>query len=146
MRVDNYKLLVWMFVIKLIGCWAFEGPELQRQINQLKKQVQRTERMNRKFRKSISPGLIVMFAGDESDIPDGWQLCDGRSGRPDLRDKFVVGAGYGTSSYNIGDTGGNDAVTLSTSNIPSHSHSITSAGSHKHYSAFQNDCFVSGIF
>jgi len=37
------------------------------------------------------------------DIPVGFSLCNGSNGTPDLRDKFIVGAG---DSYNPADTGG----------------------------------------
>ncbi|MBA7653708.1 hypothetical protein ES703_61565 [subsurface metagenome] len=48
-------------------------------------------------------GMIVVWSGAIVDIPDGWQLCDGTNGTPDLRDNFVRGAG---GIYNPGDTGG----------------------------------------
>jgi len=38
-------------------------------------------------------GIIVLWGGAIVDIPAGWALCDGNSGRPDLQDKFVIGAG-----------------------------------------------------
>jgi hypothetical protein len=37
-------------------------------------------------------GVIVMWSGALSSLPTGWVLCDGRSGTPDLRDRFAVGA------------------------------------------------------
>lgn len=37
--------------------------------------------------------IICIWAGAVVDIPAGWALCDGNGGRPDLRGKFVVGAG-----------------------------------------------------
>lgn len=46
-------------------------------------------------------GIIVIWSGAIADIPAGWSLCDGFNGRPDLRDKFLIGAG---GSYNPGDT------------------------------------------
>jgi hypothetical protein len=51
----------------------------------------------------IPAGVIVMWSGMTDTIPTGWALCDGTSGTPDLRDRFVVGAG---SSYSVDDTGG----------------------------------------
>lgn len=45
--------------------------------------------------------IICLWAGALVDIPSGWSLCDGSGGRPDLRDKFVIGAGL---TYNPDDT------------------------------------------
>ena len=36
-------------------------------------------------------GSIVMYGGDLERLPDGWQICDGSMGTPDLRDKFILG-------------------------------------------------------
>jgi len=46
-------------------------------------------------------GIIVLWGGAIVDIPAGWALCNGNGGRPDLRDKFVVGAG---NTYSPDDT------------------------------------------
>ena len=77
---------------------------------------------------SIPSGLICMWSG--STIPTGWALCNGTNGTPDLRDRFIVGSG---STYSIGNTGGSASVTLTTAQMPSHTHtiSITDPG-HKH--------------
>lgn len=40
-------------------------------------------------------GMIVLWSGSIETIPWGWHLCDGDNGTPDLRSKFVVGAGPG---------------------------------------------------
>lgn len=48
-------------------------------------------------------GTILMFYGALGNIPAGFQICDGTNGTPDLRDRFVVGAG---TSYAMGATGG----------------------------------------
>lgn len=45
----------------------------------------------------------MLWYGSVESIPSGWTLCDGTMGTPDLRDKFVIGAG---STYNPGDGGG----------------------------------------
>ena len=74
---------------------------------------------------ALPAGVIVMWSGSIASIPSGWALCDGASGRPDLRNRFIVGAG---SSYAVGATGGADTVTLTTSNLPSHTHSISGSG------------------
>ena len=41
----------------------------------------------------IPAGLIAIWKGSIATIPTGWALCDGNNGTPDLRDKFIVGAG-----------------------------------------------------
>ncbi len=50
-------------------------------------------------------GIICLWGGAIADIPAGWHLCDGSTiGTqilPDLRDRFIVGAG---STYAPDDT------------------------------------------
>jgi len=63
-----------------------------------------------------------MWSGSTSSIPSGWVLCNGSNGTPDLRDRFIVGAG---NAYSVGNTGGANSVTISWSQMPSHSHSYS---------------------
>jgi len=77
----------------------------------------------------IPSGGIIMWSGLISAIPTGWALCDGTNTTPDLRDRFIVGAG---STYSRNDTGGANSVTLTENQIPSHNHSMNSAGDHSH--------------
>jgi microcystin-dependent protein len=69
-------------------------------------------------------GGIILWSGSIASIPAGWALCDGTSGTPNLRDRFVVGAG---TTYAVNDTGGANTVTLDTTQIPSHTHTGTTA-------------------
>lgn len=48
--------------------------------------------------------FISMWSGPINAIPAGWAVCDGQGGLPDLRDRFIVGAG---NTYPVGLTGGN---------------------------------------
>lgn len=38
----------------------------------------------------VPTGIIVMWSGTIASIPSGWALCNGSSGTPDLRNRFVV--------------------------------------------------------
>ncbi len=70
-------------------------------------------------------GVICMWSGAVAAVPSGWLLCNGSNGTPDLRDRFIIGAGL---AYAVGATGGSkDAVVVShthtaTVNDPSHDH------------------------
>lgn len=79
---------------------------------------------------SFSPGMIMMWNGTVP--PTGWALCDGLDGRPNLKGKFVVGYSANTGTYTLGAQGGAAGVTLSTTQIPSHNHTMNSAGAHTH--------------
>jgi len=72
----------------------------------------------------IPTGGIIMWSGSIATIPSSWQLCDGTNGTPDLREKFIVGAGDEGSGYLVGDTGGETSIELTISQMPAHSHSI----------------------
>lgn len=41
---------------------------------------------------AIPKGVIVMWSGEVDEIPEGWALCDGENGTPDLRGKFIRSA------------------------------------------------------
>ena len=98
----------------------------------------------------VPVGTIVMWAGTVAQIPPSWQLCNGQGTAsngiavPDLRDRFVVGAG---GAYSPGATGGSVSktsntagahghsvsvgnTTLSASQIPAHNHSWYAYSSH----------------
>jgi microcystin-dependent protein len=73
----------------------------------------------------IPPGIILLWSGSVASIPSGWVLCNGANSTPDLRDRFVVGAG---STYAVNATGGANTVTLDATMIPSHTHTISASG------------------
>ena len=74
-------------------------------------------------------GVIVIWSGAANRIPDGWKLCDGSNGTPDLRGRFVVGYNPNDGDYNSpGKTGGEKRHTLTVSEMPSHQHSYTFKG------------------
>jgi len=90
----------------------------------------KTDELDKAFTGLLPTGMIVMWAGAVLSIPAGWNLCDGTNGTPDLRGKFITGAG---GSYNPGDTGGEATHVLTEAEMPIHSHDVTvSGGSHAH--------------
>lgn len=42
---------------------------------------------------SFGKFAIVAWYGLLTDIPDGWAVCNGANGTPDLRDRFITGSG-----------------------------------------------------
>jgi len=98
-------------------------------------------------------GMLVCWAGAAGSVPAGWLLCDGASvatatyadlhtaigyvyggaganfNLPNLVDRFVRGQSTQTAA-----TGGADSLTLSTAQMPTHTHVVTDPG-HTHVSA-----------
>ena len=71
---------------------------------------------------TIPIGGIIMWSGTTTDIPAGWALCNGVASNgltpPDLRDRFIVGAG---SAYSPKATGGASTHSLAATNLPTFS-------------------------
>lgn len=77
----------------------------------------------------IPQGGIILWSGNASNIPAGWALCNGANGTPDLRDRFVIGAG---NTYAVGATGG---ATTHTHDTAIGTPTAASAGAHTHTTA-----------
>lgn len=72
---------------------------------------------------SVPQGSIIPWYGSPGNIPNGFALCDGKNGTPDLRDRFLVGAG---NAYKLGDIGGENSVKLAPTQIGNHYHAFGS--------------------
>ena len=79
----------------------------------------------------IPAGGIFLWSGSIGSIPAGYVLCNGSNGTPDLRDRFIVGAG---STYAVDATGGSaNAIVVShthtgsgtTDSLGAHTHAVT---------------------
>lgn len=70
---------------------------------------------------AMPSGAIIMWSGSVVSIPAGYYLCDGNNSTPDLRGRFVIGAG---GSYAVAATGGEATHVLTIDEIPSHTHSM----------------------
>jgi hypothetical protein len=90
---------------------------------------------------TIPTGLISIWYGSIGSVPTGWYLCDGSNGTPDLRDRFIVGAG---STYSVSSTGGSkDAI------VVTHTHTATSTSTvtdplHSHTGNGGNGIYTAG--
>ena len=84
----------------------------------------------------VPSGAVILWSGAAANIPDGWALCDGSNGTPDLRGRFVVGAAAPYESdpdapppneldwFMPGDTGGEAEHKLTVDEMPDHQHSV----------------------
>lgn len=82
-------------------------------------------------------GIIMLWSGSSASIPVGWALCNGASSTPDLRNKFIIGAG---STYAVAATGGSaNAIVVSHTHSLSASASTVSNGNHAHTFALGNN-------
>lgn len=93
-------------------------------------------------------GGIVMWNGNHTEIPNGWALCDGRTvggyTTPDLRDRFIIGAGAvgglekAGTRYPVGSKGGSETTVIKSLNLPNgwanHRHAYGSYASCEPYS------------
>lgn len=94
---------------------------------------------------SFPIGAIMYWSQASGALPAGWQVCDGTNGTPDLRDRFVLGAG---GSYAPGTVGGSNTFT-----IPSHTHGPNTptgiengaAGEHEHWTTATTGAASSAI-
>ena len=77
----------------------------------------------------VPSGVIALWSGSIGSIPADWVICDGTNSTPDLRDRFVIGAG---STYAVDATGGS----TTTSAVAAHTHTLSgntdASGNHTH--------------
>jgi len=71
----------------------------------------------------VFPGMIIMWTGTGTDLPDGWEFCDGIDTRPNLFNKFILS--YGSTYNTLRAVGGEETHTLTSSEIPAHTHTVT---------------------
>jgi microcystin-dependent protein len=73
-------------------------------------------------------GVIWLWSGSIENIPDGWALCNGENGTPDLRGRFVLGVNTNTKKNDaymvneMNDKGGEEKHLLTIDEMPKHNH------------------------
>lgn len=103
----------------------------------------------------IPKGSIIMYNGLASTIPNGWHICDGTNGTPNLIGQFIK------ASDICGETGGDSEIQILEENMPKHTHTFVGGqvttsenGSHTHTirgkygksdNANDRDCLVTGL-
>ena len=115
------------------GLWKIDGTAVTptaAELNKLTGVTATTSDLNTRL---IPTGVIVMWSGSIATIPANWYLCNGANGTPDLRDRFIVGAG---TTYAVAATGGAATVTLTAAQTPAHTHTFSATtstdGAHTH--------------
>jgi hypothetical protein len=149
MNIDSYFLILLVINIILIlyiGLGVVENFAASDDINELNDPTEAIENIASMYNKDLIQATNVMATGDLTvsgkvsflpkgsiiayhgpTVPDGWVICDGNNGTPDLRGRFIMGQGSGTglTQRAIGQKGGEETHKLSISEIPSHSHSVS---------------------
>lgn len=89
--------------------------------------------------KLLPKGSIIMFGGASADIPDGWAICDGQNGTPNLVGKFIKAGSIS------GEEGGEEEIKLTSENMPKHTHTFVGGtfqtsvdGEHTHTVSYKN--------
>jgi hypothetical protein len=90
----------------------------------------------------IPAGGIFLWSGSIGSIPAGYVLCNGSNGTPDLRDRFVVGAG---STYAVDGTGGSaNAIVVSHTHTATSTSTVTDPGHNHTYTRYNSLTGVGG--
>jgi len=99
-------------------------------LDKIQEQHDNIEALKNNAQYTFVRGMILIWSGYISEIPSGWALCDGANGTPDLRGRFIVGAGrdgvtagyYKTKSKNSESPTRTVQFTLRAEDLPAHRH------------------------
>jgi hypothetical protein len=91
-------------------------------------------------------GMIMMWSGTIATIPSGWALCNGSSGTPDLRNRFIVGASVDSGGQSVTTITGGNTKTGGTKDaiVVSHTHTATVTDPGHTHTAVNNFDFIVG--
>ena len=97
------------------------------------------------YNQLIPIGTIIMFNSSQN-IPDGWHICDGTYGTPNLIGKFIkAGNSLKTNETDLDE---NNCLTINQKNLPNHSHGSLSSDQRFLTSAYltEGGSGISGTF
>lgn len=85
----------------------------------------------------VPAGVVILWSGPVAGIPDGWVLCDGANGTPNLTERFVAGA---AAANEVQTVVGTNSLVLTANQLPSHAHTgnLLAAGTHAHTASSAN--------
>jgi len=112
-KLSNYELEIIYRYVK----YTRNDPSVTNTIVNMKELV-----LNKRF-----PIGVIMAWNFES-IPNGWAICDGTKGTPDLRGRFILSTDRrkdkrGKIKKELKEKGGAESVTLTIKQLPKHKHS-----------------------
>lgn len=84
---------------------------------------------------ALPEGSILYWAGSDDSVPDGFKICNGSNGAPDNRDRFLLGV---SGDSDVGETGGQRNLDLSSLPIPRHTHTFNNYCQCEIYSKLQS--------
>ncbi len=93
---------------------------------------------------TVPLGTIIVWVGNTSpNLPDvpagqGWVLCDGTNGTPDLRGYFLMGTLPGSNNVGLNTTGGAKSVALEYKHLPAHQHLLNYVSPKKYTQGFSS--------
>lgn len=76
--------------------------------------------------KPLENGIVALF--NDTSLPSGWNWCDGLNSTPDLRNKYLRGAGAGADAGTTGGATSHSHTVNHTHSGVTHTHSGTSGG------------------
>ena len=80
---------------------------------------------------TIPIGGIILWSGTVASIPDGYALCNGSNGTPNLRNKFILGAFSDTASVAYPNVPPNNTGGSADAILVSHNHKFNIGGTEK---------------
>ena len=124
-------LIIILLIIIVLTFLYIVKPKYDSEIEILKENNKNLKgeisRETNKLNKMFSRGMIIAWYGEKDKIPEGWTICDGTKGTPDLRNRFIIGS---SEKINFGAKGGNSTIRLEKSNLPPIGQSYFSCDSH----------------